>query len=90
MTQSLINNGKERNYSPNEDLKASPKWICAEEFRARPLNKSGVPRMELARTECVGEQFLVIFNPETGEFCRRDSCEVYSAGALEIRIVEIG
>lgn len=89
MTQSLINNGKAKNYSPNEDRKANPKWICAEEFRARPLNTSGVPRMELARTECAGEQFLVIFNPVNGEFYRRDNCEVYPAGALEIRIVEI-
>jgi hypothetical protein len=89
MTQSLINNGKTENKSPREDLKATPKWICADDFRERPANKSGVPRMELARTECDGEQFLVIFDPETGLFTQRETCEIYTAGSLEIKIVEI-
>lgn len=87
MTQSLINNGQKGN-SPSENFKAVPKWICAEDFQARPENISGVPRMELARKEC-GEQFLVIYHPETREFQDRCTCEMYAPGALEIRIVEI-
>ena len=89
MTQSLINNGREGN-DPSDNFTALPKWICAEDFQARPLNVSGVPRMELASTECEGEQFLVIFDPENGTFTDRQTCEVYTAGALEIKIVEIG
>lgn len=88
MTQSLINQGREGNH-PNDNLQAVPKWICAEDFKARPLNISGAPRMELAREECSETQFLVIFNPETGSFTDRCTGEEYTPGALEIRIVEI-
>lgn len=88
MTQSLINQGKEGN-SPSDNFEALPKWVCAEDFKARPENQSGNPRMELARAKCDGEQFLVIFDADKGTFIRRDDCTEYSPGALEIRIVEI-
>tara|TARA_R110001592_G_scaffold221892_2_gene476879 strand:+ start:3351 stop:3617 length:267 start_codon:yes stop_codon:yes gene_type:complete len=87
MTQSLINNGIEKN--TNDNLHANPKWVSAKTFKARPLNKSGVPRMELARTKGEGTQFLVIFNPETGVFTSREPYIKYSAGSLEIRIIQI-
>lgn len=88
MTQSLLNQGKEGN-SPSEYLYATPKWICAEDFKARPLNESEAPRLELVRKKTDGEQFLAIYNPTTGEFQDRCTCELYSPGALEVRIVEI-
>jgi hypothetical protein len=88
MTQSLINQGREGNH-PNDNFNALPKWICAEDFKARPENKTGLPRMELARTKCDEEQFLAIFNPDTGLFTDRCTCEEYTPGSLEIRIVEI-
>lgn len=87
MTQSLINDGIQGNVSDN--LNATPMWICAKDFRARPLNGSGSPRMELARLKCEGEQFLVIFNPETGVYTSRENQSLYTAGSLDIRIVEI-
>jgi hypothetical protein len=86
MTQSLINKGLEGNHT--DDLRAIPTWICAKDFKARPENESGVPRMELARKKSDGEQFLVIYNPETRAFQDRCTCEVYTPGALEIRITE--
>jgi len=88
MTQSLINKGLEGNH-PNENFKAVPKWICAKDFKARPENESGTPRMELARKKIDGEQFLVIYNPETREFQDRCTCELYAPGGLEIRVTEI-
>ena len=47
MTQSLLNNGKEKNLG--DKLNANPKWVCGEDFKPRPLNQSGVPRVEMAR-----------------------------------------
>jgi hypothetical protein len=88
MTQSLINQGREGNH-PNDNFNAQPKWICAEDFKERPGNATGVPRMELARKKTDGEQFLAIFNPETGTFTSRCDCEEYTPGALEIRVTEI-
>lgn len=88
MTQSLINQGLEGNH-PNDNLNALPRWICAEDFRARPGNRTGTPRMELARTKCEGEHFLAIFNPETGTFSERYTSKTYSLGSIEIKIVEI-
>lgn len=88
MTQSLLNNGIEGN-NPSDNMHALPKWICAEDFKARPENKSGTPRMELARKKEGGEHILVIYNAELGTFTDRHTCCDYTAGALEIKIVEI-
>ncbi len=88
MTQSLLNKGMEGN-NPSDDFNANPKWICAEDFKPRPKNVSGVSRMELARYKESGEQFLVVYNTETKTFHDRCSCEEIPAGSLEIRIVEI-
>ena len=69
MTQSLLNNGKEKNLG--DKLNANPKWVCGEDFKPRPLNQSGVPRVEMARErECPegGEHFLVIYDPSNKTF----------------------
>jgi len=86
MTQSLLNNGKEENHG--DRLDANAKWICASEFKARPENKSGLPRMELARKDC-GEELLVIYDSDTGTFTDRATGDEFTAKSLEIRIVEI-
>lgn len=87
MTQSLLNQGKDSNKF-GDRLHANPKWICADDFRPRPQNQSGAPRMELARKDC-GEELLVIYDPVTGTFTDRDTGEELTSKSLEIRIVEI-
>jgi hypothetical protein len=89
MTQSLINNGKEGNHSPNEELKATPKWICAEDFKPRPCNISGAARVELARYKETGEHFLVIYDKDRNQFINRDTCREIAPGSFEIKITEI-
>jgi hypothetical protein len=72
-----------------DTINARDKWICAEEFDPKPLNISGLARVELARDKETGTQFLAIFDEETGTFTNKDTCEEYTAGALEIRVNEL-
>jgi hypothetical protein len=87
MTQSLINEGLEGNNQ--EYLKARPKWICAEDFKPRPLNESGANRVELARHKETKEHLLVIYDRENRTFTDSKTCEVFLPGGLEIKINEI-
>ena len=87
MTQSLINNGREGN--SNDKFNATPKWICAEDFKPRPKNESGANRVELARHRETKEQMTVIYDDVNNVFVDAVTCQTYIAGALEIKIVEI-
>ena len=69
-------------------INARTKWICAEDFDPKPLNISGLPRVELARDKETGTQFLAIYNEETKTFTDKDTCREYGLGGLEIRINE--
>jgi len=91
MTQSLLNNGIEKNTNKGGDLKATPKWICGEDFKPRPRNESGLDRVELAREKCDGTQMTVVYDHESKMFTRIDDSSYckYAPSALEIRIVEI-
>ena len=72
-----------------DTINARTKWICAEEFDPKPLNISGLPRVELSRDKGTGTQFLAIYDDQTGTFTNRDTAEEYTAGALEIRVNEL-
>jgi hypothetical protein len=88
MTQSLIDNGKEGN-SSKEKFEATPKWICAEDFKPRPENETGANRVELARHKETGEHMTVVYSHADETFVDAVTCQVYIPGALEIKIVEI-
>lgn len=90
MTQSLINNGKEGN--GKDEMNAKPKWICGSEFKARPLNDSGLPRVELLRKKSDMIHFLAIkvagkneFIEVQGKYCGR----VHGGDSVEVKIIEI-
>jgi len=72
-----------------DSLNARRKWICAEKFDPKPLNKSGLSRVELARNKETGTQFPVVYDAATNKFTRTDTYKGYTAGSLEILINEI-
>lgn len=91
MTQSLRNNGIEKNTNKGGNLTATPKWICGEDFKPRPKNKSGLDRVELARDCETGTHMTVVYDYESEMFTRIDDASYckYSPSSLEIRINEI-
>lgn len=88
MTQSLLNDGLTGN-NHTDKLRANPKWVSGEEFRARPVNASGADRVEQVRKKDTKEQFLAIRNKDTGMFKRKGTSLEYTPGSLEVRIIEI-
>jgi len=88
MTQSLINQGMEGN-SNRDKLKATPKWVCGEDFKPRPMNESGANRVELARMKCDGTHMTVVYDWDSKLFVDAVTQQTYIPGAIEIKIVEI-
>lgn len=89
MAQEGTKNGLAKDKRIKDRINARPKWICAEDFDPKPKNVTGLPRVELARNKDNGTNFLVIYDCVNRTFTDRDTGEVYSPGALEIKIIEL-
>ena len=66
------------------------RWICASDFEERPLNKSGLPRVELVRRKDDKVQFLAVKVEGKNQFISADDCaKKFSGDVLEVKIIDV-
>ena len=73
-----------------DEKTARRKWICGTDFTERPLNESGLPRVELIRRKDDQVQFLAIKVPGENKFqSTEDCCKTFSGDTIEVKIIEV-
>ena len=73
-----------------DEKNARRKWVCGTDFVDRPLNETGLPRVELIRRKDDKVHFLAIKIPGENKFQSTEDCaKTFSGDVIEVAIIEV-